>query len=150
MKLQRPILFLAVGLLVFVQTGWAQDKYTPKENEELFGRWKFRTINEQKVIDSVGWKIYYGTSNDVLLDEATLQIESKWTDERGNIWYKVLGVFSGSSSEVGNKFQILYMVNKSNTKLWEKLNMAIEYDPSNYPTENGSATTEYFYDRASK
>ena len=42
MKTRRALLLATgIGLLILVQVGgWAQEKYVPKENEELFGRWK--------------------------------------------------------------------------------------------------------------
>lgn len=135
----RMLLGMAVILLTLASSAsWAQDRYVPKDNEELFGRWKDDvTANAETVVDSLGFKTYYGSSNDVLLNEATQQIESKWTDAEGNIWYKVLGVYAGESPYVGKKFQALYKVYKSKAQLSLQLSLVIQYDPSNYPTESG-------------
>ncbi len=151
MKTRRTVLLATgIAMLTLAQSGgWAQEKYVPKENEELFGRWKDdKAANMETVIDSVGFKTYYGSTNNVVLNEATLEIEKKWTDAQGNIWYKVRGLFVGQSPYVGTKFQALYEVHKSNTALKSQANTVNQYDPSSYPTENGpKATNEYSYHR---
>jgi hypothetical protein len=147
------LLTTGIAMLILAQFGgWAQNKYVPKENEELFGRWKdVKAADMQTVFDSVGFKTYYGSTNNVVLNEATLEIDKKWTDAQGNIWYRALGLCVGQSPYVGTKFQALYEVDTSKTELKCKLNTVNEYDPSNYPTENGSeATNEYSFHRVEK
>jgi hypothetical protein len=148
------MLLLGVSLLftlVYIK-GWAQEKYLPKENEELSGRWKDDTATDmQTVYDSVGFRTYYGTANDVLLNEATQEIENKWTDIEGNVWYKTRGVFVGESPYLGTKFQALYEVNKSKTMLTCWANTVNEYDSSNYPQEYApKANFESHYHRAER
>ena len=105
----------------------------------------------QTVYDSVGYKTYYGSSNNVLLDEGTQEIEKKWTDTEGNIWYETQGVNIGQSPNVGTKWQALYKVDKSKMALSLWINTVNEYDPSMYPTENDpKGNVEYHCHRVEK
>ena len=49
--------------------------------------------------------------------EATFQIDSKWTDSEGNIWYKVFGAVTDS----GQKFQVLFKISRKGTQLEKQL-----------------------------
>ena len=150
MKARMPIVSASLVLFALIQVGgWAQSKYVPRENEEIFGRWKDEKVpTMQTVIDSVGFKVYYGETNTVELNEATLDMEKKWTDADGNVWYKTLGVFVGESPYAGTKFQALYKVFKSKTELECWVNTVNGYDPKNYPAESApTGTNEYSYFR---
>lgn len=149
MKTRRAIFLVAgITMLVFAQLGgWAQEKYVPKENEELFGRWKDdKVADQQTVYYSAGFKIYFRSTDNILLDEATQEIEKKWTDTQGNIWYKTLGLFVGKSPHAGSKFQALYEVDNSKTELTCWVNTVYQYDSSKYPPEsNPKADYEFHY-----
>ena|SRR5271157_4471946 len=74
----------------------AQDKYVAKANEEIYGTWtNERTINAfqiQKMVVSAGGFEEYGNASDTSPRvEVTQQIQSKWKDASGVLWYKVFG-----------------------------------------------------------
>jgi hypothetical protein len=138
--------FLILALLLFIgSTGvTAQEKYIPKENEELYGTWTNKQytgsscVESQKmVVTAHGYKFYKQMSDSVPSVEGTMQIDSKWTDAKGNIWYRTFGtVKTGEWKKF--KGQWLVELSKSATVLectWRFLYLTQEFDPANYPKE---------------
>ena len=83
--------------------------------------------------DSTNSSSYYLTT-----PKGTLEIESKWQDAGGNIWYR----FHVIDMPGGEKFQTLYKFSKSGTVLERVYIEVAEFDPKNVPTstdpKNGS------------
>ena len=74
----------------------ARDKYVAKSSEEIYGTWtNDKTVNtfhiQKMVVSADGFKEYANVSSSYPNVEASQQIDSKWTDSNGNIWYKVSG-----------------------------------------------------------
>jgi hypothetical protein len=120
------VLGTAVMLLSMIPLGAnAQDKYVPKENEELYGTWTNEQngkgfFNPQKEIVSPGeLKMYHDISDPVPYAESTMGIESKWTDSEGNIWYKTFGTDTAGPNK-GDRWQELDKFSKSG-KVWERV-----------------------------
>jgi hypothetical protein len=136
MLLLRALMIL-LSLIPFVVN--AQDKYVPKENEELYGTW----TNEQnfgdnyhprKVVVTVDeYTVYFNVSDSVPLFAWSFSIDEKWTDSEGNIWYKILGIGVGTFK--GYKSQELYKLSKSNTVMERAYVEVGKFDPTNYPTK---------------
>jgi hypothetical protein len=128
----------------------AQDKYVANVREELFGTW----VNSQNsgdifhpqkvVVTADGYEGYSKKSDSVPLFTWALQIENKWTDSEGNIWYKVLGNGKGRYAEEPSLE--LYKLSKSGEVmerafLWFPFGAGFKY--AKYPTEIDSKQFSY-------
>ena len=99
MKTRMLIVGASIVLLVLIQIGgWAQTKYVPKENEELYGTWinqgtprKFSYIPKQLLLPNA-FGNYSKVSDSNPFEEGTFEIVSKWTDSEGNVWFKALRI----------------------------------------------------------
>jgi hypothetical protein len=134
--------FLMILLSIITFGANAQDKYVPKPNEELYGTWTSKQnvedfFHPQKIVNTAdGYKNYAKISNSVPFEEGTEQIDSKWTDTEGNIWYKTfstvtIGVYKGY------RFQSLVKISKSGT-ISESVSISIahqDFKPAYYPTK---------------
>ena len=123
----RLVLFSAIVVLLalILLGGCAPGK--PKE--EIYGTWTNDTSTntyvimsghiQKEVITPDGWKQYSKILDTDRLQEGTAQIESKWTDSDGNIWYKRrIIVTAGNLADAGTKDQELDKLSKSAT-VWE-------------------------------
>lgn len=95
MKERKSLLSSVVVLMVAVLiVGGGQKPYVPTEDEPLFGTW----VNEEgsmHVYYSDGKGLGYQRKSDPEPRwEFRFTIEEKWTDEEGNIFYKVLAKWS--------------------------------------------------------
>jgi len=122
--------------------GWAEEKYMPKEDEELYGTW----TNEQgvkdyyhppkSVVNTDGYKNFVNVSDSVPFEEGTRQIDSKWIDSEGDIWYKTFGTVTTGVYK-GYKYQALVKISKSRTVsefVFRSIGF-LEFDPNDYPTK---------------
>ena len=97
MKIRRLLLAVLVILPSLVPlVVAAQDKYVPKANEELYGTWtNEKTINtfhiQKMVVSADGFKEYSNASSSYPSVEVAQQMDTKWTDSKGSVWYKVFG-----------------------------------------------------------
>jgi hypothetical protein len=141
-KGMKTLFSVLVSLLVLLMMGGcATGKYVPRPNEELYGTW----INEKSVnafhiqkwiISSSGMKEYSNVSASLpVVEGEPAQIDRKWTDSEGNIWYRSVGTIKRDDGTilVG---KTLLKLSKSATVL-EAVNTI--YDPNlgsvDYPTE---------------
>lgn len=140
MKGRVTFLGSLIMLLVLIQlAGWAQEKYIPKDGEELYGTWiNDKTLNSfhvQKVINFAGgWKGFSEISETAPHDEGTVRIDKKWTDEDGNVWYETFNIIT-SGVWKGIKNEVLHKINKSGTVMESVWTGVGEFDPKLYPTE---------------
>jgi len=129
------VIFLTLIPLVAI----AQEKYVPKADEELYGIWNDGTISTAYEVYSAGEYKDYFHGIDEVMREATFQIDSKWTDSEGNIWYKVFGAVTDS----GQKFQVLFKISRKGTQLEKQLKLVLDFDQSNYPVKLDPADAYY-------
>jgi hypothetical protein len=142
MKGRTVAIFVLVLIVLAFMSGFAQNKYVPRDNEELYGTW----INKQDpgnfwhpqrvVVTADGYSRYSKLSDSVPVSSWKLRIDGKWMDENGNTWYRVYSL--GVGEVEGVKYYELYKFSKSTTvmeiaSVWFKGER--EYDPSWYPTE---------------
>ncbi len=138
--------FLIVALLLFISSIGvsAQEKYIPKENEELYGTWTNKQYSgstcvepQKMVVTADGYISYAKMFDSAPSEEGTMQIDSKWTDAEGNIWYRTFGtVKTGEWKRF--KGQWLIKLSKSATvweSTWKYLYSTQEFDPAHYPKE---------------
>ena len=129
--------------------------YVPTKNEECYGTWiNDKTINQghiqKKVCGPDGNKDYSEISDPTPVFEDEQQIDSKWTDAEGNIWYKTYGTVKAGAYK-GTKWQELDKLSKSAT-VWEYVFCIVaDFSPNNYPSEVSPTNGNYriFY-RAEK
>jgi hypothetical protein len=148
MKTRMVFLGTLVILLSIIPFGaYAQEKYVPKENEELYGTWTNQSANSaqpQKTVNfDGGYKDYEKISDTINpYEEGTEQIVEKWTDSEGNIWYKTLttvtfgitpsGPYKGYDYK-GWKFQSLEKLSKSGS-VREVMSVRVsDFSPKLYP-----------------
>ena len=143
MNARTLIVVGSIVLLALIQIGgWAQTKYVPKENEEIYGTWinnqdKGDLFHPQKVILTAGKVVMYFKISDTdpsADGDMTWQIGSKWTDSEGNVWYKTFGTHLAGMFK-GYNWQELDEISKSGT-VWEsELNPIgkTDFDSDNYP-----------------
>jgi len=139
---------MAVLLVIVPVGGWAQEKYVPKDNEELYGTWtNEQNVTLQKAVDFPGgYECYSGISDSTPYETGTEQIETKWTDPEGNIWYKTFGTVTGGIGK-GYRWQDLIKISKSG-RVRESENDPIgtmEFSPSKYPTKIDPDSDPYQY-----
>ena len=83
------LLFVAFSAFVMAE----ENEYKATNNEELFGEWILEDYTEgpppQMVIFKLGsWDGYYSTDDKEPGWKAKNLITHKWTDAKGNVWYK--------------------------------------------------------------
>ena len=136
MQSRMLVLGTAVMLLSMIPLGAnAQGKYVPKANEESYGTWTNEKGSPQKCVIFAEGFMNYNLISDTTptYNEGTQQIESKWQDAEGNIWYRLFGTITAGAGE-GLKFQTVGRVSKSGT-IYEKVTaMVSEFNPNAYPT----------------
>ncbi len=131
-----PILF--AGTIALLTVACAPKAYVPKANEEFYGTWiNEKTINDghiqKKISNADGNLDFFNVSDTKALFEDRQEIDSKWTDSEGNIWYKIHGTVS-AGLYVGTKWQELDKLSKSAT-IWEYVYAIVpQFDPKLYPT----------------
>ena len=144
------IAVFAVFVALIQVGGWAQEKYVPKDNEELYGTW----INEKMSVSKIvvfpgGYREYLNVYDFEPARDITLEFASKWKDADGNVWFKAFGAITGGFNE-GVKFQEIYKISESGTK-WElAFNVVADFGPDQYPTRIDPKKSSYggFFYRA--
>ncbi len=135
--------FLISSALIFIIAfgATAQDECIPKADEEIYGTWIVKNLNQtelQKIVLSVkGMDRFSLLSDTTPYDNATYEIDAKWTDSEGNIWYKVYGIQT-SGVWKGYTYVELDKLSKSGI-VWEAqfapLGLNGKVDPMLYPKE---------------
>ena len=126
-----------IVLSILVTGGWAQQKYVPKTDEELYGTWTNGQnsgdwFRPQKLVLTADQYAVYGSTEALPTFTWMLRIDDKWTDTDGNIWYEVFAVGTGCFK--GHSTQELYKLSKSGSVMERALEMTTgEDDPALYP-----------------
>jgi hypothetical protein len=142
MKTRTAVAALVV-LIMSQSQGWAQEKYVPSEDEELYGTWTNEEYSgyhnpqpQRDVVSADGYKHFANVADSTPFEERTLQIASKWTDSMGNIWYRTFGTFT-SGQYIRCHFQELDKISNAG-KVWEYVRVLLlpdaEIDPENFPS----------------
>jgi len=127
--------FLATALLVIVFSGFGQEKYTPKPNEEIYGTWVNEQINPPKTAKNPDGTFanYFPASFSKPFQGGKSEIFKKWTDSEGNVYYDTFDTFTFGSSMI-NKAQCLWKVSKSGTVLEQIWVSVSDFAPDKFPT----------------
>ena len=127
-----------IVLSIFVTGGWAQQKYVPRADEELYGTWTNGQnsgdwFRPQKLVLTANQYAEYCNTEALPTFTWRLRIDDKWTDTDGNIWYKVFAIGTGCFK--GHSTQELYKLSKSGTVMERALEMTTtgKDDPTLYP-----------------
>jgi hypothetical protein len=128
--------------------GCAPRKYVPKAYEECYGTWiNEKGFPQKVVIFAGGWGNYVRIADTVATyNEGPEEIEAKWIDSEGNVWYKFFGTITAGQG-AGEKFQTLARISKSGTVYERVAAMVAEFSPKNYPTkiDPNSGNSGYYY-----
>lgn len=125
-------LILAVALLAFTWNASAEEKtYVPKDNQEFYGTWvntEYYTAAQKVVINpdgTWGWAVSANSEPDT---KYTYEIKEKWTDSKGNIWYKVR-----LESHRGKDYVLVKLSNSGNTRevIWGRFEYPMKMDSKN-------------------
>ena len=129
---------LSAAFVVFSGNSFAEEKaYVAKDNEEFYGTWinvdyGTRAHPYQKIINFPGRYEAYGSANsEIVVERGTFTITDKWTDSKGNIWYKLIWMSDGL------KYYELDKISNSG-KTWEFV-----FRPSKYPQKIDSEIASY-------
>lgn len=97
MNTKWMFLISSVLLCIIPLGAIGQYKYTPNENEELYGTWVNKEYSgsiyyqpQKEVVTADRYDWYHLIPDSVPYEGGTYQIDSKWMDAKGNIWYKIL------------------------------------------------------------
>jgi hypothetical protein len=125
--------------------------YVAKANEEIYGTWVNQdTVNAfhiQKMIVKAGeFEEYANVADSYPSVEVTQQIDSKWTDSSGDVWYKAAGKINTGPWK-GRNFKALEKLSKDASVL-EMVVSAYQgnFDSADYPSKiehNPSANGGY-------
>ena len=91
MNIRRPLFLVALIMTVIPLLGWAQEKYVPKDDEQLYGTWvdDASTGRAYKwVINSEAMLVYWRGYEPPYFEDRYV-IEKKWRDEQGNTYYQL-------------------------------------------------------------
>jgi hypothetical protein len=150
----RTKIFLVIifSMLVPVLFACHSQKYSAKPDEELYGTWINPKFTPQKVINSAdGFMDYILGSDTKPFEQGTEQIESKWADKDGVIWYKAVGTYTIGGEHPGLKFQQLIKISGSGKVLESALSPVLDFSSKNYPTKLDPTNIYYrIYARAMK
>ncbi len=136
----KQVFLISSVLLCIISVGAiGQDKYTPKENEELYGTWintqypGLGSMRPQKIVVTAdGYKRYLLVSDSAPSSqeqEGTLQIISKWTDDEGNIWYRSFLTVTLRGATIAELDKL-----SNSATVWESVwAYAPTPDPDNFP-----------------
>ena len=112
-----------ISLLLVSPAGWAQQKYSPKTGEELYGTWVDPDSSSEAyrwVISSEGTILEFWKGHEQPYMEARYSIDKKWTDDGGNICYQCTsrwGFQPWSESKVIDTWYTLFKIDASSSSL---------------------------------
>ena len=133
------LIFVLAILIIFGSCATGKKAYVAKENEELYGIWinkKYDVTGELAKRDynpDGTWAHYLTTTKKEPEDEGIYTITEKWTDDMGNVWYKLTWEDTGW----GRSGYGLIRIGDSGTTL------EAAYSWTEYPTELDR--THYLY-----
>ena len=146
MKDRLSLLAAVVTLLALMQVvGWAQDKYVPSGDEELYGTWTNDKTFPPKIVMSPDGttKQYFPISSLKVFREGTVEIFKKWIGSDGSIYYYTLERLT-SGADKGRKTRFLWRVSESGKVLemvWRPAGST--FDPDGMPTEIDPKDSNY-------
>lgn len=128
--MSRLTIGILVSLLLFLGIANSDESYVPTENEEYFGTWINKEYDNEPawakwVIKPDGtWKAYgKEDSEEYPSAEGPYTIAEKWTDDSGDVWYKI----SWTNLLMGYRgYGLIHISNSGST-------MEAAYGRSDYP-----------------
>ncbi len=134
----RVSLMLTLGGALLL-IGCASKQYVPKEDEELYSSWveaaaQTGAVRQMVVISADGsYKRYPFTESKTPKETCIFEIEDRWTDSEGNVFYNV--VFDKALSSANFR---LFKISNSGTVLEEMIDLrefATKIDQKHYEYE---------------
>jgi len=139
-----PVAVVALLLL----GGGSTRKYVPRANEELNATWIQENNDHRAQKEIIGpdgrFETYWKLSDPNPAWEGTFEIVKRWTDRKGNAWYRVQGTVTGCRGQaksygipcpgVGSKWHELFRITKSGTALEVNRRPVMELSSKVFPT----------------
>ena len=131
--MKTRIVTLCIFLIIMAFTaveiyGENENFYIPKSNEEIYGTWINEDMRFQKSIYYY-WgyaEKYREVSNETPAEKSTFTIVEKWSDSKGNVWYKN---FNRHNASILNVFWIIKISN--NGTVYESV-----YNEGKFPSKD--------------
>ena len=113
--MKTRIVTLCIFLIIMAFTaveiyGENENFYIPKSNEEIYGTWINEDMTSQQLIYYY-WgyaEEYREVSHETPAYKFTFTIVEKWSDSKGNVWYKT---FNRHNASILNVFWITKIIN---------------------------------------
>ena len=128
----RLISVILFSQFLFANLAYAAEPYVPTENEEYYGTWYNEEYNNRSTwakweIKPNGKWASYGLKFMQIFQtaEGPYTIDDKWTDDNGDIWYKITWINDRSK---GKGYGLIH-ISDSGSK------MEAAYSPSDHPTK---------------
>lgn len=139
MKVRMLLLAQILVWLAFFQgIAWAQEEFTPSENEELYGTWtNEQTFPPQLVENPDGtFEEHSPIANPKAFRRGTIKIVKKWTGSDGCIYYYSLDTTT-SGADRGRRIKALWKISELGKVLEvvRRITASSEFDPKGMPTE---------------
>jgi hypothetical protein len=127
---------LVILFVVFEASGFGQEKYTPKPNEEIYGTWVNEEMNPPKTVNNPDGTFadYFPASYSKPYEGGNKEIVKKWADSEGSVYYDTYETFTFGAGMVGTKSQCLNKVSKSGTVLEMMWVLVSEFGPDKFPS----------------
>ena len=134
-------LILVLAVLIIVESCATSKKaYIPQDNEELYGTWVNPEYNEplnraaKVIMYSDGtMKGYFTESDEIRLWVSLYKLTSKWSDDEGNIWYRLIYWYEG----LQERFYMIVKLSDSGN-MWESV-----YSSEDYPKKVDKSNLNY-------
>jgi hypothetical protein len=139
MKVHLLLLAQVFVWLALIQgTTWAQEKYTPSENEELFGTWTNEKMFPPQLVENPNgtFEEHFPIDNPKAFKGGTIEIVKKWTGSDGSIYYYSFDTTTFGADK-GRKVKALWKISELG-KVLEVVRRVTgwsEFDPKGMPTE---------------
>ena len=114
-------IMVMIPLILSFNLAIAQEKkYTPTDNEALYGIWVSKKYDETKGRFPAQWEIMHGgqvkyfyiREPNPMVYEGTFEIIAKWTDANDTVWYKTQWQLAAGGGEF---YQLAKIINSGKT-----------------------------------
>ncbi len=127
--------FLVIFLLMSAVSVFAQEKYVPTPNEEIYGTWINEKMNPPKEMKNPDGSFadYFPITYAKPFMGGTEEIFKRWTDSEGNVYYDTFVTYTFGSPMI-SRTQNFCKVSKSGTVLEVIWVSVSDFAPDKFPT----------------
>ena len=137
---------VVVWLAVVQGITWAQEKYTPREDEELYGTWTNDKMFPPQLVENADgtFEEHFPVSHPKAFRSGTIEIVKKWTGSDGSVYYYSLDTITFGADK-GRKARALWKISELGKVLEvvRRITSSTTFDPNGMPTEIDSKEPYY-------